>query len=353
MLKVRMAVLDSDKVYLERMGRYLLDYYADRIETHMFSERKEALEAVNEERYDILLISSDFASEDDLHENRFHTVILADTADISEYNGVCAVCRYQKAGSLISKILKLYADMLSESATVRRNQKQKGRIVLFLSGTEGAGASVVSASYCEYMALKNRKTLYLNLKQTGISSDIFDDPTPDGSLTDVIFALKSKKTGLSLKLESLLRRNSDGICFYRKCSNCLDYSELDPDELDILLNEAGMLFDDISVTCDFDLSEKFIHLLERADEIIMVTADDERSSEILKRKKEILQEIGKRRIRNFPDTYLIVNKASAEHLYDSDMSVLGRIPEYEHMSNIQKARAVSASGIFDSLCADI
>ena len=352
MLKLKMALLDSDKVYLERMGRFLLKYYADRIEIHMFSERKEALDAVNEERFDIFLISADRVSDDMMPANKCRTIILADTADIREYNGICAVSRYQKAGALISEIQKLYADMISESAAVLRNKKQKGRITLFLSGTEGSGASVVSASYCEYLALKSRKTLYLNLKQTGISSDIFDDPTPDGSFTDVIFALKSKKPGLSLKLESLLRRNSDGISFYRKCLNCLDYTELDADELDILLNETGMLFDDISVTCDFDLSDKFIHLLERADAVIMVTADDEKSSEILKRKKEIINEIEKRKIKNISEKYLIVNKASLRHIYDNDTAVLGIIPEYDQMSDMQKVMAISASGIFDSLYAD-
>lgn len=348
MLKLKLAVLDSDKVYLERIGRFLLKHYADRIEAHMFSERKEALEAVSDERFDIFLVSSDLISDEATVKNNCLTVVLADTADIREYNGICAVSRYQKAGSLISGIQELYADMISESASVKRTKKQNCRITLFLSGAEGSGASVVSASYCEYLALKNRKTLYLNLKQTGISCDIFDDPAPDGSFTDVIFALKSKKAGMSLKLESLLRRSSDGISFYRKCLNCLDYAELDTDELDIFLNETGMLFDDISVTCDFDLSDKFIHLLERADEIIMVTNDDEKSSAILKRKKEILKEIGKRRAKKIPELYLIVNKAASGHIHENDITVLGNIPEYEHMSDIQKVRTISSSGIFES-----
>ncbi len=350
MLKLKLAVLDGDRIYLERMGGFLLKYYADRIEAHMFSERKDAIEAAKEERFDIFLVSAEYKTACEFLNDRRLTVFLTDTADITEYNGIPAVYRYQKAGAVISGILDLYSDRLSESASVSRSRKQNGRLTLFLSGNEGAGASAVCAAFCEYLASGRRKTLYLNLKQTGSANDIFDDPTPDGSLTDVIFALKSKKPGISLKLESLLRRNEDGICFYRKCLNCLDYSELSAEELDILLNETGSLFDDVSVTCDFDLSDRFIRLVERADKIIMVTADDDNASEILKRKKEIMKDIEKRRIKNMAEINLIVNKAFSDRRCDDDIRVLGSLPVYDPgMSELSKIRSISASGIFEGL----
>lgn len=351
MLRLKLAVLDSDGIYLERLGRYLLKYYADRIEGHMFSDSSDALDAVKEERYDIFLVSGDHRKEAGIMKDITRTIILADTGDIKEYNGICAVSRYQKAGALISGILDIYSDMISESLSVGGRKNKKSKLTLFLSGHDGAGASMMCAAHSEYLTSENKKTLYLNLKQTGITADIFDDPAPDGSITDVIFALKSKKSGISVKLESLLRKSAEGVYFYRKCLNCLDYAELKPEELDVLLEQAGGIFDNISAVCDFDLSEKFIHLLEKADEIIMVTTDDDKTSEYYKRKKEILKDIAKRRLIKIPELYVIVNKSLQEASRNDDEQILGRIPEYFNISDLQKARMISASGMFKNLYA--
>ena len=75
-------------------------------------------------------------------------------------------------------------------------------------------------------------SLFLNLKQFGSTENIFE-ASGKGSFTDAIFAIKSKKVNMTLKLESIVKQSEDGVYFYDNCQNALDYTEIKLDELEI------------------------------------------------------------------------------------------------------------------------
>ena len=59
-------------------------------------------------------------------------------------------------------------------------------------------------------------------------------------MSGIIFALKSKKTNLSMKMESCVKQDPRGVYFYSQSKVALDMLELGADEIGRLISEARL-----------------------------------------------------------------------------------------------------------------
>lgn len=91
-------------------------------------------------------------------------------------------------------------------------------------------------------------------------------------MSDVIFEIKSKKANLALKLESYVKQDHSGVCFFSQAKNALDMIELKNAERMLLLEElSSMGFDCIVVDSPFSLDADHLDLFVRSHEVIMVS----------------------------------------------------------------------------------
>lgn len=115
------------------------------------------------------------------------------------------------------------------------------------------------------------KTLYLNLTCFGGADLFFQADGKD--FGDVIYALKSKKNNLLLKLESCLNRDpATGVYFYGQPKTALDMLELTADDREMLLEEllSSGMFDKIIVDADFSFRADGLLSARVADKWILV-----------------------------------------------------------------------------------
>ena len=127
----------------------------------------------------------------------------------------------------------------------------------------------MAASYAVYCAKKGKKVLYLNLEKFG-SSDLFFSAEGQFDMSDVIFALKSKKTNLSIKLESCVKQDVTGVYFYSQTKNSLDMLELQLEEKTRLVSEIKLsgIYDVVIVDTDFGFDIDNLKFLKLAENIV-------------------------------------------------------------------------------------
>lgn len=59
-MKIKVALLDKDKEYLDRLTGVFNTKYADKLEVYSFTDEKNAIESVKEYRIDVLIAEEDF-----------------------------------------------------------------------------------------------------------------------------------------------------------------------------------------------------------------------------------------------------------------------------------------------------
>lgn len=97
--------------------------------------------------------------------------------------------------------------------------------------------------------------LYLDLEKFS-SSDLFFHGEGIMTFSDVIYGLKGRNTNIQLKLESVVKRDITGVYYYSGCKNALDIEELNPDDLQRLIqsiqamNKYNYLIIDNALTFD-------------------------------------------------------------------------------------------------------
>ncbi len=299
-MKIKLGLVDCDRIYLERFAEYTGKKYSSQIEIYSFTEPEPAIRQVREKRIDVLIVSQDVECSDTEHiTDCCAFAYFTETDEIDTYNGQRALCRYRRADDIYREILGMYSEHIADRVKYRAST-DRARISLFVPECEGSGTSTLAAAFSEYLALKEKKTLFLNLRQLGDTDRLFQ-ASGDGTFTDVIFAVKSRKVNVRLKLQSLVKKSRNGVFFFKSCISPLDCAELSADEIRILLDEtAESGYDNIVVVSDMYVSERLSLLLEYADDVVIVSGNSRISEKRLRQKHEALSEIMKRNRTAFP-----------------------------------------------------
>lgn len=140
-----------------------------------------------------------------------------------------SVFKYQKGELIYKKILDLYASG-TDRVLLRTGSDEKTdlRIHLFLPVNGGAGASTVAKAFA-MKAAREKRVLYLNLEIFGDCENVIKG---EGELSfyEILYALKSSRGNLAIKLESALKKSREGVYYYAPCKNPDDLLGLTQDE---------------------------------------------------------------------------------------------------------------------------
>lgn len=181
-----------------------------------------------------------------------------------------AICKFQKADLIYKQILSIYSEVISNISGLKLNVDEC-KVLAFTSAGGGTGSSTVAAACAVHFASKGRKVLYLNLEEFG-SSDIFFEGEGQFDMSDVVYALKSNKTNLVLKLESCVRQDTSGVYFFSQPKVALDILELGTEDILRLISELEMTgaFDYIIADMGLGLDEKHLKIYGRAYAVVLV-----------------------------------------------------------------------------------
>ena len=352
-MRIKLAILEKDVSYLNRIVAVFNQKYSNKIQVYSFTNIEAVYKVLKETKIDVLLVSDYYSFDVSRIPIRCGFAYFIESNDIDTLNNKRTVCKYQKIDLIYKQILSIYSEN-TENITGIKLTDDNCKVIAFCSPCGGSGVTSVAAGTALRFAAIGKKTLYLNLEKFG-SSDILFSSEGQFDFSDIIFALKSKKTNLSIKLVSCVKRDSRGVFFYSSTKQALDMLELTEDEISRLISELQITgsYDYIIVDIDFNMSEGFVKLLEIFHSIVIIGTGSEisnckifrlYSSLVIKENmdnSQLLNRVG-----------LLYNKFSnktSKTISGIDIKNIGGIPRFDHATDIQVVEQISKIAALDNI----
>lgn len=352
-MRIKLAILEKDQSYLNRIVSAFNTKYADKFEIYSFTDQAIALSTLDSSRIDVLVASDAFEIDTTALPKRCGFAYFVDSAGVDTVNDQKAVCKFQKADLIYKQILSIYSENAGSVSGVKLGDDST-KIIFFSSPCGGAGTSTVAAACAVHFASQKKKTLYLNLEMFG-SSDSFFSAEGMFDMSDIIYALKSKKTNLAMKLESCVKQDETGVCFYSQSKVALDMHELNNEDILRLISELRLhaTYDYIVVDMDYSMSKDAIKIYKQSHAVVWVGDGSEISNSKIQRAYNALSIKEQKAEATLTNRLcLVYNKfsnKSGKTVGDIGLKNIGGAPVYAHATTKQIIDQISAMNMFDSI----
>jgi cellulose biosynthesis protein BcsQ len=352
-MKIKLALLDADKAYTDRLMSALTNRYSDKLELYSFTELETALDGVESARINVFIADSAFDIDVKRLPRHCGFAYFVEAATIETYRGEIAICKYQKVDSIYKAALDIFSETVSEAIGIRADSGTDVRVIAFASPAGGVGSSSAAAACARSFALAGKKTLYLNLEQFG-GAELFFTGEGQADFGDVIFALKSRKANLSLKLESCVKRDRSGVFFFAPPKTALDMAELNAEEIKRLMAELKLIgtYESVIIDANFSLGDDSMEIFKAAAELVLVSDGSELANVKITRAyraMELTERVSG--VALLPRVALFYNKFSNKtgRMIEDGIRTLGGAPRYERAETEQVIEQLVGLGIFQKL----
>lgn len=352
-MKIKLAILEKDRSYLTRIVSAFGTKYADKLEIYSFTDPEVALSTLNSAKIDILLSSDAFEIDAKRLPNRCAFAYLVDSLGIESIGDYRAICKFQKADLIYKQILSVYSEKAS-TITGFKLSGEESAVIVFCSASGGVGSSTMAAACAAHFAAQDKKVLYLNLEKFG-SADVFFNGEGQFDMSDIIFALKSKKTNLSMKLESCVKQDPCGVHFYSPTKIALDMMEMTTDDILRLISEIKLMggYDYIVLDMEFGIDKDMLKIYRQAQSIVLVGDGSLESNNKTDRAYTALATLEQNADAPLTNRmYFIYNKVSSkggQSIGAAGLKVLGGAPRYSGASEQQIRDQLAAMDVFDTI----
>lgn len=352
-MKIKLAILEKDQGYLNRISTVFNTRYADKIELYLFTDMDVAIKILNDERIDVLVANELFEINPTSIPKRCGFAYFVDSTDIDTIKEQRAICKFQKVDLIYKQILSIYSETAGNVSGLRFGD-DSCKVIFFLPVSGGVGSSSMAAACARHFAAKGKRTLYLNLEKFA-GADVFFEAAGQFDMSDIIFSLKSKKTNLSMKLESCVKQSDDGVFFYSQSKIALDMLELSSEDIQRLITEIQFTgsYDYIIVDTEFSVDKDDLNLYRKAHTVVWVGDGSEISNMKLFRKYNALNTLEQKADSPLTNRVaLIYNKFSnktSKTINEIGIKSIGGAPRYEHATTKQVIEQLSAMEMFDKL----
>lgn len=352
-MKIKLAILERDQSYLGRIVAAFSTKYAEKFEVYSFTDANMALATLDEARIDVLLAGDSFEIDVTMLPKRCGFAYLVDSAEVESINNQRAICKFQKADLIYKQILSIYAES-SLTVSGLRVGDEKSKVLIFSSPCGGVGTSSMAAACAMHFAAKGKRALYLNLEKYG-SSDAFFSAEGQFDMSDIIYALKSKKTNLSMKLESCVKQDASGVYFYSQTKLALDMLEIDKEDILRLISELKLMgsYDYIIIDLDFSMTKDKMKVYKQAQGVIWVGDGSATSNSKIARAftaLSIMEQNADLPLNN--RVGLVYNKFSSKTgkaVEGVEITNIGGAPKYEHATEQQVLAQLAEMSFFDKV----
>ena len=352
-MKIKLAILEKDQSYLNRIVSVFGTKYADKFQIYSFTDMDVAFSTLETAKIEVMVASDTFEIDVNKLPKRCGFAYFVDSADVEMLNGQRAICKFQKADLIYKQILSIYSENAGNVSGLKLGD-DSCKIIFFQPVSGGVGASSMAAACAMHFAAKGKKTLYLNLEKFG-SANVFFNAEGQFDMSDIIFALKSKKTNLAMKLESCVKQAENGVFFYSQSKIALDMMELNNEDIMRLISELQLTgsYDYIVVDTDFSIDREALKVYRKAHTIAWVGDGSELSNSKLFRAFNALNTLEQNADSPLPNRMvLIYNKFSnktSKTLAEIGIKNIGGAPRFEHATSEQVLEQLSAKDMFDAI----
>ena len=351
-MRIKLAILERDVSYLKRIVSVFGNKYADKFEIYSFTDQEVAFETLDKAKIDVLLADDSFEIDPESLPRRCGFAYLVESADIDMVSEQRAIFKYQKVELIYKQILSVYSEKASSVSGVRLDD-DSCKVIAFTAASGGTGSSSVAAACALHFAAAGKKTLFLELERFG-KSDSFFSAEGQFTMSDVVFAVKSKKTNLALKLESTVRQDPRGVYFFAGSPIALDMMELKADECIQLISELQLTggYDYIIIDIEFSLDKSMLSIYRKAHALVLVTDGTEIANLKTVRAVEALNILEQNADSPLTSRLaLIYNKASnsASKAVSVEIKTIGSATRYSQATVQQVITELAGKSFFDKI----
>ena len=273
-MKIRLALVDSDEDYRKRLSDFYIKNYHDKIEIMTFSSLDSFESNRGNKPIDVLLVSEDIEDDLSFYTEKMSVAYLCDRDLIERKNNIKAVNKFKKPEKIYKEILNILADSSNGDIAYKFNDGNNTLVEVFMPVNGGAGATSLAIAYGKRLAMQGIPTLYLNFELLN-TSRLFMDGDGGIGFDEIIYAIKSKKQNVPLKIESSVVKSREGLDFFNEARIALDMLEMNDENIELLIRELqGMgKYRHIIIDCNFDPGSRLQTFSKFAYKIVFVFDD--------------------------------------------------------------------------------
>ena len=287
---LKLMLLSKDENYLMRLKKALESKYEAELELYCFSEPELAYETVENSKIHVLLIDEGL----EVDENRLNGKViysyLVRKEEVMTKNNKKTVFMYQKIGTFYQQVRDLFIENTKDQ--LKTYGEGNGSVIQFSSVAGGTGATTAAAAYAVGLAAQGKKVVYISFDPFSSVTGFFD-AEGRSTFSDVVFAIKSNRTNLEMKIETYVRQDATGVYYFEDSPNALDVMELDIKEKSDLIEALKTVFDYVVIDEKFSIDKQGISMARNAEQIVLVSNGTESSDIKLKRLFEAINVMGK------------------------------------------------------------
>ncbi|MCX7774052.1 MAG: hypothetical protein N2376_13170 [Clostridia bacterium] len=273
MAQLRLVLVDTDHLFLERLSDYIQRNKSERFTMELFTQIPVFESWVSSGgKADLMVMSARVLSQVTLKLGNQPIAVLNDGFPVQYPEGIAIIKKYQPADALIKELLSLCADSLRTETEVKEGT---GRIhlILYVDGSDLCHPLAPNIAFC--LAQRGKKVFYLSLDHIPVT-DCYFSGTNEKGLSEMLYFLKSRKEGLSLKAESCTTKDaSTGVEFMKAQKNLDDLADLSSQDIKALLEalKSRGCYDEIVVSREFRSDEPLIECLRQSGTISLAASD--------------------------------------------------------------------------------
>ncbi len=352
-MKIRLAILEKDVSYMKKLVTAFTVKFSDNLEIYSFTTLENALQNLAPSRVDVFLAGESFEIDTKALPTKCAFGYFVDSVGIESFRDCPAICKFQKAELIYKQILSLYSEKATDIAGPAINGGLT-KIISFVSASGGVGTSTMAMACATALAKADKKVLYVNLEELG-DPEVYFEGEGNYNFSDVIFALRSQKTNLTLKLEGTVRHATNGVFYYAAPEVALDMLDLQEQDVKRMLAEMCIAggYDYIIVDSRLDFSEVSMVIWNEADTVILVTDGMNVSNRKLERMVAAFLQKEKNDERlKLSKAMLLYNKYSnrlSERVQGIDIAELGGVQRFDGATLKQIVEQISGMALFNKL----
>lgn len=298
-MKINIAICTTDVQYSERVSIYCQKRYYDKFSWNLFSDFSYLTEFVTKQDADIILVGKEMEQAAvELAQNADNESVwisLVDDEDDVAPEGFRKLQKYVGIDRIYRNLLEAYSDKEHIHYRSTAIVNDKTAIYAFVSASGGVGTSTLAIAAALYFA-RLEKVLYINLENIGVVQPVFASGKRNG-MDEVLYALKSRRKALELKLESAVDKDKSGVYFFEVGENPLDVISLTDEDIKELFTAVQQTkeYDKVIIDVGNGFGEKDIACMTFAGRIVVAVEDDELSTGKFERYLKALQAVESKR----------------------------------------------------------
>lgn len=222
-MKIRLGLLDGNKQYTTRLTAYFNAHYSEKTDIYLFTTAESFKDFSVSNKIDVLIADPEMVSADFRAPRNVLFAYFSDSKDVDTIRNIRTICRYQKADLIYKEIVSIYSELNSDKTY--KSSDESGKVIAFFGISGGVGTTTAAVGCARTIASSGKSVLFVSLEQNG---DLRHFLSGEGTatLSDVLYAVKSRRANLGLKLNSMVRRDASGVSYFEPFEVILDSLEL-------------------------------------------------------------------------------------------------------------------------------